>query len=107
MRETITLNYIKGGRHFKGVIPRYELQTKMNDFVLNYPNCNQNASKLTKLIPRIVMITINQDILGTCDVPFFVFSTADSTTVDILKLHRPCTYVWKTFEEYCKKIQNA
>ena len=51
----------------------------------------------------IILHDINKDIIETQDVPFIVYTTADTSEPQVLKLRRPYTIIWEFFIKYCNE----
>lgn len=103
MQKDINLIYVTQKITYNGVIPRAAFLNEMAHLAIWFPDCNYNALKLKELIPEFTSININKDIIETQDVPFIVYTTADTTEPQILKLHRPYTIIWEFFIKYCNE----
>lgn len=103
MKKDINLIYVTQKVTYNGVIPRTEFLDEMSHLAVWFPDCNFNALKLQELIPKFTSISINKDIIETQDVPFIVYTTADTPEPQVLKLRRPYTIIWEFFIKYCKE----
>ena len=121
MKKGIDLIYVAQKVTYNGVIPRTEFLDEMSHLAVWFPDCNFNALKLQELIPKFTSISINKDIIDrvssvekdikdiieTQDVPFIVYTTADTSEPQVLKLRRPYTIIWEFFIKYCNEAVKA
>ncbi len=107
MKKGIKLIYVTQKVTYNGVIPRTEFLDEMSHLAVWFPDCNFNALKLQELIPKFTSISINKDIIETQDVPFIVYTTADTPEPHVLKLRRPYTIIWEFFIKYCNAAVKA
>lgn len=106
--KDIDLIYVTGKTTYNGIIVRKDFLDQMSNMASWFQNCNFNALKLQSLIPDIVSIKINDDIIETQDVPFIVYTTVNNPSEQILKLRRPCDIIWDFFKFYCNEaVKNS
>lgn len=108
MQKDIDLIYVIGEVTYNGVINRANFLDEMSHLAIWFPDCNFNALKLQELIPQFVSITISKTIVETQDVPFIVYTTADSDEPQVLRLRRPWTVIWGFLKKYCDEaVKNS
>lgn len=100
-KDLIKLKYVEGKKVYEGTINRQEFLNHMNYLVEEFPDNNEIAKKLVRLIPEMNHILINKDMNDTQDVPFVYYKLDGSSEGHILKILRFHSIIWGFFERYC------
>lgn len=100
-KDLIKLEYVEGKKSYHGTINRKEFLNHMNYLVKEFPDNNEIAKKLAKLIPEMIYILINKDINDTQDVPSIYYKLNGSSDGHVLKIIRFNSIIWGFLERYC------
>ena len=96
-KNVIRLTYVEKGKKYHGTIDKNDFFNQMKHMADWYPNCNENATKLCELLPKIDCIKINKDIIDTQDVPFIEYQNINDDTTGCMKFRRYYTIIWSFF----------
>lgn len=105
LKNVIRLTYVEKGKTYQGEIDRSEFIEQMEHMADWYPDCNNNATTLCKLLPNIASIRINKDVIETQDVPFFQYQNIGDDTIQCMKFMRYYTIIWSFFVHQCEKAK--
>ena len=102
--SSIRFTYVKDNQ-----VP-YKLQISRRDFfdfmsllAKKFPDCNSTSKALCEIIPEMETLTIQQMALDTLDVPYIIYTLADSDVKNILKIRRTNRIIWSYFMFFCDK----
>lgn len=101
MKETINLEYVKKGKTYLGEIDRKEFLSHMEHLANWFPDDNEISTKLKKVIPKMTIIRVNQDVNETQDVPFIQYEEGEQQQINILKIRRNHRIIWSFIQYYC------
>lgn len=102
MKETITMRWIRDGKHGEKEIDRQEFLSKFKELVAGYPDNNEISKKMCLLIPDLEQIRIDYDINQTQDTPCITYKIHNGV-FGFFKILRHHKIVWNTLHEYCKE----
>lgn len=103
--KNIRLIYVEKGNIYRGTIDRADFINQMEHMIDWYPDCNENATKLCELLPKIDCIKINKDIIETQDVPFIEYQNIGENTPKCMKFRRYYTIIWSFFLHQCEEAK--
>lgn len=104
-KNVIQFTYVEKGKIYYSTIDRDDFIDQMEHMVEWYPGCNENATKLCKLLPYVDCIQVNKDIIDTQDVPFIVYQNINDNTQNFMKFRRSYTIIWSFFLHQCEEAK--